>query len=211
MAVLQRILDVLSQRIASLVGGALASRLETMVVLEQVDQQDELEECARRLEKEGKTHLAEAVRQRMLDVDHSNPGSQGQSILTRLCDETTSESNPALLEHKTEETEPKPKNRNVGVARPGEPATRNQRARGMIAMSSRNDRAETAMRALTRQVGAVSLDQMTRIVRSVHGDDAPVGSLLGWLHDQGMIETASIAIAYPRVRRPILAWRRKGL
>jgi hypothetical protein len=109
MAVFQRILDVLSQRIASLVGGAVASRLETMVVLEQVDQQDEMEERARRLEKEGKTHLAEAVRQRMLDVDHSNPGGQGQSILARLCDETTPESNPTLLEHKTEKTEPKPK------------------------------------------------------------------------------------------------------
>jgi len=77
-------------------------------------------------------------------------------------------------------------------------------------MSSRNDRAETTMRALTRQVRALSLDQITRIVRSVHGHDAPVGSLLGWLHDQGMIETASIAIAYPRVKRPILAWRRNG-
>jgi len=111
MAVLQRILDVLSQRIASLVGGALASRLETMVVLEQVDQQDELEERARRLEKEGKTDLAKSIRQRMLDVDHSNPGGQGQSILARLCDETTPESNPTLLEHKTEEEKPKPKRR----------------------------------------------------------------------------------------------------
>ncbi len=109
MAILQRLLDVLSQRIASLVGGALASRLETMVVLEQVDQQDELEERARRLEKEGKTELAKSIRQRMLDVDHNNPGGQGQSILTRLCDETTAESNPTLLEHKTEEAEPKPK------------------------------------------------------------------------------------------------------
>ena len=121
MAVLQRILDVLSQRIASLVGGALASRLETMVVLEQVDQQDELEERARRLEKEGKTDLAKSIRQRMLDVDHSNPGSQGQSILARLCDETTPESNPTLLEHKTEKTEPKPKRRRRTSSRTSAP------------------------------------------------------------------------------------------
>ena len=59
MAVLQRILDVLGLRIASLVGGAVASRLETMVVLQQVDQQDELEQRARQLEKEGNPTLLE--------------------------------------------------------------------------------------------------------------------------------------------------------
>ncbi len=111
MAVLQRILDVLSRRIASLVGGALASRLETMVMLEQVDQQDELEERARQLEKEGKPDLAETIRRRALGVDHNDPGGQGKAILTRLCDETSPDGNPALLEHASEEVEAKPKRR----------------------------------------------------------------------------------------------------
>jgi len=111
MAVLQRILDVLSQRIASLVGGAVASRLETMVMIEQVDQQDELEERARRLEKEGKPHLAEALRRRALGVDHNDPGSQGKAIFAQLCDETPPNGNSALLEHETEEAEVKPKRR----------------------------------------------------------------------------------------------------
>ena len=65
--------------------------------------------------------VAEAVRQRMLDVDHSNPGGQGQSILARLCDETTPESNPTLLEHKTEEAEPKPKRRRRTSRRTSDP------------------------------------------------------------------------------------------
>jgi len=125
MAVLQRILDVLSQRIASLVGGAVASRLETTVMIEQADQQDELEERARRMEKEGKPHLAERIRQRMAGVDPSNPGGQGESILARLCNDTPLENNPALLERGPEEVEAKPRRRRRTSRRNGnsQPAT----------------------------------------------------------------------------------------
>lgn len=125
MAVLQKILDILSQRIASLVGGALASRLETMVMLEQVDQQDELEERARRLEKEGKADLAEVLRRRTLRVDPNEPGGQGKAILARLCDETPPDDNPALLEHGPEEVEARPKRRRRTSKRNGNsrPAT----------------------------------------------------------------------------------------
>ncbi len=74
-------------------------------------------------------------------------------------------------------------------------------------MSSRKRRAETLMRVLTRQVRALSLDQATRIVRSAHGNDSAVGSLLGHMHNEGMIETTSVAVAYPRVQSRILMWR----
>ena len=125
MAVLQRILDVLSQRIASLVGGALASRLETMVMLEQVDQQDELDERARQLEKKGKTDLAEVLRQRTLGVDPNEPGGQGKAILARLCDGAPPDDNPALLEHGPDEVETKPKRQRRTSRRNGnsQPAT----------------------------------------------------------------------------------------
>ena len=110
MAVLKKILDVLSGRIASLVGGAVASRIQTMVVLDQVDQQDELEERALQLEREGKSHLADAIRQRAIQVDHSNPGGQGQAIISQLCDESQPESMPAMIVHESkgqnEEAEP---------------------------------------------------------------------------------------------------------
>jgi hypothetical protein len=111
MSAMQRILDAISQRVASLVGGAVASRVETMVVLEQVDQQDALEERARQLEKEGKEDLAESLRRRIHQADHNNPGAQGQAILVSLCSETAPEANPAMLEDASRESAPTPKRR----------------------------------------------------------------------------------------------------
>ncbi len=110
---------------APIVGGALASRLETMVMLEQVGQQDELEERARQLEREGKTDLAKTIRRRALDVDPNEPGGQGKAILTRLCNETPPDGNPALLEHGPEEVEAKPRRRRRTSRRNGnsQPAT----------------------------------------------------------------------------------------
>jgi hypothetical protein len=117
MSVMQRILDAISQRVASLVGGAVASRVETMVVLEQVDQQDALEERARQLEKEGKADLAESLRRRILQADHNNPGAQGQAILASLCSETVPEDNPAMLEDTSQESAPTPKRRKRATRR----------------------------------------------------------------------------------------------
>lgn len=74
-------------------------------------------------------------------------------------------------------------------------------------MSSRKRRTQTLMRVLTRQVRAVSLDQATRILRSLDAESTSVGSLLGRLHDEGVIETTSVAVAYPRVQNRILMWR----
>ncbi len=74
-------------------------------------------------------------------------------------------------------------------------------------MSSRTLRAETLMRVLTRQVRAVSLDQATRILRSLHAESASIRSLIGRLHNEGMIEATSVAIAYPHVQSRILMWR----
>jgi len=76
-------------------------------------------------------------------------------------------------------------------------------------MSNRKHRAETLMRVLTRQVRAVSPDQATRIVRSVHGKDSSVGSLLDRLHNEGMIEATSVAVAYPRVQNRLLLWHQR--
>lgn len=117
MSVMQRILDAISQRVASLVGGAVASRVETMVVLDHVDQQDALEERARQLEKQGKADLAESLRHRILQSDHNNPGSQGQAVLASLCSETASEVNPALLEDASRESAPTPKRRKRATRR----------------------------------------------------------------------------------------------
>ena len=119
MSAMQRILDAISQRVASLVGGAVASRVETMVVLEQVDQQDALEERARQLEKEGKEDLAESLRRRILQADHNNPGAQGQAVFASLCCETAPEANPAMLEDASRESAPTPKRRKRATRRRG--------------------------------------------------------------------------------------------
>jgi hypothetical protein len=123
MAVLQTILDVLSQRIASLIGGAVASRVETMVVLEQVDQHEMLEKRALELEKEGKPHLAESLRKRARGVDPANPGSQGQVILAQLAASTPSAPTTSLLENGLAEEESRPRRRRrtskrVGTVQP---------------------------------------------------------------------------------------------
>lgn len=116
MSVMQRILDAISQRVAAIVSGAVASRVETMAVLEQVDQQDALEERARQLEKEGKNELAESLRRRILQADHSNPGAQGQAVLASLCIEAQPEDGPALLEDTSSKSAP-PKRRKRATRR----------------------------------------------------------------------------------------------
>jgi len=117
MSVMQRLLDAISQRVAAIVGGAVASRVETMAVLEQVDQQDALEERARQLENEGKNELAESLRRRMLGVDNNNPGAQGQAVFVSLCSETPPDGGPALLEDAAKESTPAPKRRKRATRR----------------------------------------------------------------------------------------------
>ncbi len=117
MSVMRRILDAISQRVAAIVGGAVASRVETMAVLEQVDQQDALEERARQLDKEGKNELAESLRRRMLGVDNNNPGAQGQAVFASLCCEIPSEGGSPLLEDASKESAPKPKRRKRATRR----------------------------------------------------------------------------------------------
>ena len=121
MAVLQRILDVLSQRIASLVGGAVASRVETMVVLEQVDQHEMLEERALKLEKQGKSHLADSLRKRARGLDPANPGGQGQAILAQLAADSATATTQPLLENSQAEEEPRPRRRRRSSTRSNGP------------------------------------------------------------------------------------------
>lgn len=117
MSVMQRILDAISQRIAAMVSGAVASRVETMVVLEQVDQQEAIEDRARQLEKDGKPHLAETLRHRMLRIDPVNPAGQGQAILARLADEASTPETPALSAPEPEQEESSPRRRRRATRR----------------------------------------------------------------------------------------------
>ena len=99
MNIVRRIIDTLAQRAVAIVGALLASRLETLTALEQAEQQDELEERARQFEKDGKAHLAEALRSRAARVDPDNPGAQGFSIIRQLEQDSSEHVLPLLQDN----------------------------------------------------------------------------------------------------------------
>lgn len=64
------------------------------------------------------------------------------------------------------------------------------------------------MRVLTRQVRVLSFDQVTRICASFPDKHRSATTLVQRLLGDGLLATASIAAAYPRVEARILLWRR---
>jgi hypothetical protein len=75
--------------------------------------------------------------------------------------------------------------------------------------SNRKRQAELLMRVLTRQVRAVTLDQVTRIVGAAEASKSSVTSLLASLLDVGTIQTSQIVVAYPRVRERLVLWHKR--
>ena len=206
MSVMQNILDAISQRIAAIVGGAVASRVETMAVLEQVHQQDALEERARQLEKEGKTELAESLRRRMFQTDHDNPGGQGQAVLARLRNETPAGRRAGTAGRRIAAIGCCSKTTKNG-RRGGLRHSHNRRRRRAM-NSNRKEQSEFVMRVLTRQVRAITLDQATRLVDSNGLQRASMRPLLDYLLDAGTVERSQMVVAYPRVQDRLLLWHK---
>jgi hypothetical protein len=90
--VVRRIIDILTERAAAIIGALFVSRLETLAALQQVDHENELEDRAQQLEQEGKPHLAATLRSRAASINPEDPGAAGQCIIRRLQQETSSRS-----------------------------------------------------------------------------------------------------------------------
>jgi hypothetical protein len=92
MNVVRRIIDILTERAAAIMGALFVSRLETLAALQQADHENELEDRAQQLEQEGKPHLAATLRSRAAGINPEDPGAQGQCIIRRLQRETSNRS-----------------------------------------------------------------------------------------------------------------------
>ena len=78
---IQWFMERLVERTVPIVGSAFASTLETMHALGQAEQQDHLEEAARRYEADGKPELASRLRERAERITAGTPGEEGVAII----------------------------------------------------------------------------------------------------------------------------------
>ena len=115
---IQWFMERLVERTVPIVGSAFASTLETMHALGQAEQQDQLEEAARRYEAEGKPELATQLRDRARRLTTDNPGEQGVAIFENFgrdeqrmlppVDASTSDVSSSLIESRSPSPRKKP-------------------------------------------------------------------------------------------------------
>jgi len=84
MNLVRRVVEILVERFVASVGSLFAARIETLAALEHAQQQDELQERARRFEDEGKPHLAAKVRSRAAEILTESPGATGHNVVCQL-------------------------------------------------------------------------------------------------------------------------------
>ena len=84
MNLVRRVVEILVERFVASVGSLFAARIETVAALMHAEQQDELEERARQLEEEGKTHLATDLRSRASQLASATPGASGHEMFQKL-------------------------------------------------------------------------------------------------------------------------------
>jgi hypothetical protein len=84
MSILRRVISSISERIVAIVGGVISAKIETIALLEEVEQQNEIENAARQLEEEGKLQLAAELRERAERIHGDNPAAQGFRIIEQL-------------------------------------------------------------------------------------------------------------------------------
>lgn len=77
-------LERISERIVPLVGESLAGTLATMLSLGRAEQQNELEEAARRYEADGKPQIAQALRQQAARLATLDPAAEAKRIQANL-------------------------------------------------------------------------------------------------------------------------------
>jgi len=79
-----RVLNFLVSPLVPIIGALFSSEVEKLVVLAEIDQQEEIEERARRLEAEGKADLAARLRRRAAKISSECPGQYGIQIMGHL-------------------------------------------------------------------------------------------------------------------------------
>ena len=84
MSIVRNIINILVDRMVPAIGSLLVSRLETIVTIEEADQQNELEDKARQLEADGKQQLAAALRAKAAQITLESPGARGLCIVRNL-------------------------------------------------------------------------------------------------------------------------------
>ena len=77
---IQWFMERLVERVVPTVASSFMSTLQTMHVLGQAEQQDQIEEVARRYEAEGKTELAARLRRRSDELTSETPGESEYTI-----------------------------------------------------------------------------------------------------------------------------------
>ena len=80
-------LDRLAERFAALLAGSISSRVEGLHAAAQADQQSQLEDLARKYEAEGKTEIAETLRQRATRLTSADLAAEAVEVVGRLTGE----------------------------------------------------------------------------------------------------------------------------
>jgi len=102
MNLVRRVVEILVERFVGSVGSLFAARIETVAALMHAEQQDELEERARQLDDEGKTHLAADLRSRASKLASATPGATGHDTFRRLQHEHAEFDPPRIAQADTE-------------------------------------------------------------------------------------------------------------
>ena len=84
MSIFHQFREILQQRLQAILWRSVASGLETDAALQEIDNLDRVEERARQLESEGKSHLAELLRTRAARIDSDSPGGTIDTAVQRL-------------------------------------------------------------------------------------------------------------------------------
>ena len=84
---IQWFIEKLIERLVPLVATSVSSTFQTIHALGQAEQQDQLEEAARRYENEGKVEIARELRQRAAQLTSTNPANEGTEIYREVVGE----------------------------------------------------------------------------------------------------------------------------
>ena len=116
MSVLQMFREVIKQRLKALLWRSIATEFETDAILDEAENLDRIEQQVRRLENEGKSHIAELIRQRANSLDMDSPGGSVAKSLEQLGSDSNGKLNSETFMPRpdvpmVESSSPKPKRR----------------------------------------------------------------------------------------------------
>ena len=81
---IQLLIHPIAERLIAVIATSLSSTVQTLHALGQAEQQNQIEEAARRYEKEGKPEIAATLRRRAGELTSTNPLADGVDIITNV-------------------------------------------------------------------------------------------------------------------------------